>query len=323
MIEVMNTYLFNRKAIYFCDHNVTWTIHIVLTLLIIVGGMQILCESNICDEFRGSRGDACRVKIDVPTNCAGNSGRSCSLIFHFHGAGGNNNRAKFQDQIRKPDLQPGFIGVYPQGVDRQWNTGSQKGIGNIDEGAFISEIVSTLKKFYQWNGLKFAVGSSNGAAQTNRMATNSGYGFDGVVASATQLISSPVASGPGNLNSNIITEYTRPIAYLSLHGSADTVIPANGGELFKTGFILSSVDDTLDRFAALNSCKNSTNRLATSILNSGSISTATIKRFSCPSIVPVEGVMVEQGGHGVGRSIDGVSKNEYIFNWILAVRNNL
>ena len=289
--------------------------------------MQILCESNICQNFQSTRGDACRVKMDIPRNCAGEAGKSCSLLFFFHGAGGNNDRSYFKDQVHDQSSGTGFIGIYPQGVDKQWNTGSQGSIAQIDEGMFVEAIVSSLEQYYNWNGLKFAVGFSNGAAQTNRMAVNSGYGFDGVVASATQLISSPSTSGAGNLNQNTITEQTRPIPYLSLHGSADTVIPANGGELFNTGFILSSVADTLKDFATLNDCSDANNpgsvTTIPAVLSSGSSSTAALTRYQCDAGLPVEGVMVDQGGHGVARTINGMTMADYIFDWLLSLRENI
>merc|ERR1712183_751269 len=113
-------------------------------------------------------------------------------------------------------------------------------------------------------------------------------------------------------------EQTRPIAYLSLHGSADPVIPANGGELFNTGFILSSVADTLKDFATLNDCSDCSNNPGSvttipAVLSSGSSSTAALTRYQCDGGLPVEGVMVEQGGHGVAKTINGMTMGDYIF----------
>merc|ERR1739844_615982 len=61
--------------------------------------MQILCESNICENFQSTRGDACRVKMDIPRICAGEAGKSCSLLFFFHGAGRNNKEEYLEDQL--------------------------------------------------------------------------------------------------------------------------------------------------------------------------------------------------------------------------------
>ena len=295
------------------------------------GDMQFLCEDDLCKQFGKERGkEACRVKFDIPEKCAGPAGKSCSLLFFFHGGNGNNNVANFKDQVRGKYPGKGFIGVYPQGVEKQWNTGSQAKIPQIDEGPFVTAIVSTLKKHYNWNGLKFAAGYSNGAAQVNRIAVNSGYGFDGIAAAASQLIASPPTGGPGKFDKNTITEKTKPIPYLSLFGSEDPIIPAEGGssKVFskECNYILSSVADTMKDFATLNGCvdandpKDVTTIMATA---GGKKLDTTVTRYDCDDSLPVQGVMVIGGGHGVAGNIDRIPMKQYIFNWFLALRSNL
>ena len=84
--------------------------------------------------------------------------------------------------------------------------------------------------------------------------------------------------------------------------------------------------DTLKSFARLNKCNDANDSPFTTIvpavLNSGSTSTATVTRFSCGAKVSVQGVMVNEGSHGVARSINGISRQNYIFNWIVALRAN-
>ena len=288
--------------------------------------MQILCEVNLCEKFESTRGkDACRVKMDIPVKCAGKAGKSCSLLFYFHGSGGNNNRASFEKQVRQKHSGPGFIGIYPQGVNNGWSTGSN---GKRDEGRFVTEIVATLKKYYGWKGLKFAAGGSNGGAFVNRIAVNSGYEFDGIAALAGQLIASPPTGGPGKLNRNTITKQTKPIPYLELHGSEDPVIPASGGtpKVFgpESNDILSTVDETLEAFAALNNCagKNVKTISAGTTKNAEDLK-AIVTTYDCNASFPVQGVMVIKGNHGVAGNIGGIAKNQYIFNWFLALRENL
>merc|ERR1711890_38086 len=99
---------------------------------------------------------------DIPEKCVGEAGKSCTLLFMFHGRGGNNNRAGFGEAVRGKYSGPGFIGIYPQGVRVGGTTGWYTKSDSIDEGRFVKTIVSTLKKYYGWNGLKFAAGGSNG-----------------------------------------------------------------------------------------------------------------------------------------------------------------
>ena len=279
--------------------------------------VQALCEVDLCKEFEKERGKAaCRVNMDIPDKCNGKAGKSCTLLFYFHGSGGNNKKASFKKEVRSKYSGPGFIGIYPQGVKK----------GEVDEGRFIKAIVSALKKYYGWNGLKFAVGSSKGANQANRIALNSGYGFDGVAAMATQLLASPPTSGLGELNQNTITNTTKPIPYLNLHGSADKAIPANGGKAFFGGLFL-SVADTLKAFATLNDCadKNEPSDIKTipAVEKTKNDLKAIVTTYDCKASLPVQGVMVINGSHSIATKIGGVSKLQYVFNWFLALRKNL
>ena len=301
------------------------------------GKMQVLCEENIREIFLHSRCtvskfDACKVRMDIPSNCEGEAGRSCTLLFFFHGANGRNEDARFEKQIRggikeeEGSSFKGFIGIYPQGVGG-WQTGCQtKFDPKVDEGAFVTAIVSILENYYGWDGLKFAVGGSNGAAQTDRMAVNSGYRFDGIVAVAGQLIKTPKISGPGIFNKNTITETTKPIPYLSLHGDADPKIPASGGTMFNNPlFELSTVADTLNEFSTLNHCSGS--KADTVPIQYENIkTTAVITTFDCPKGYPVMGVMIKRARHGFwlqGWQIDGLAVSDFIFTWLVNLRNEL
>ena len=50
---------------------------------------------------------------------------------------------------------------------------------------------------------------------------------------------------------------------------------------------------------------------------------AIVTKYDCKPSLPVQGVMVMDGNHKVAKYVDGISKFEYIFNWFLALRENL
>ena len=74
-------------------------------------------------------------------------------MFFFHGAGGTNAGwgNKLKDIIH--DGSSSFIGLYPQGVNNQWNTGSQSGnTAQMDDVLFTKTVLSdVLGAFYNWN----------------------------------------------------------------------------------------------------------------------------------------------------------------------------
>ena len=86
------------------------------------------------------------------------------------------------------------------------------------------------------------------------------------------------------------------MAYLSLHGSADKVIPPAGGTLpvtEKEGFRLHSVTESTQLFARLNGC-DATPALSSvdARLESGP-TTADVTTYSCSAATPVQAYMVQ------------------------------
>ena len=161
----------------------------------------------------------------------------CLLL---HGSGGNsmNHFWRTRDIIHTTgSSQQPLIGIFPQGAGNVWNTAGQS---NVDDMAFILAIVTRLRVMGA-TGRLYAFGSSNGAALAQRIGTNGGMGFTGIIPSATQLSSSPERSGPSphDYNYPTVGSSTRAIAVLMLHGSADTTIPVGGGRLFFTSTYLS------------------------------------------------------------------------------------
>lgn len=175
--------------------------------------------------------------------------------------------------------------------------------------AFVSGSVDTLRSFFSHEGRLYAFGHSNGAALANRLAVNGAMDFHGVVCSATQLLSAPASSGPAPHNQNLPGSWSEPVTYLSLHGSDDQTIPAAGGALLvsqKAGVQLHSVAESTRLFAELNACLAApdTSEVSSSIPGSqAASSTATVTRYRCGPTVPVEGYMVQGGGHGIAATI--------------------
>ena len=151
--------------------------------------------------------------------------------------------------------QQPLIGIFPQGAGNVWNTAGQS---NVDDMAFILAIVTRLRVMGA-TGRLYAFGSSNGAALAQRIGTNGGMGFTGIIPSATQLSSSPERSGPSphDYNYPTVGSSTRAIAVLMLHGSADTTIPVGGGRLFFTSTYLSSTAQSIQLWAHVGGCTGS------------------------------------------------------------------
>ncbi|GMI08645.1 hypothetical protein TrVE_jg11350 [Triparma verrucosa] len=274
------------------------------------GSPITLCSEQICSLWSGRGTTACKVLMDVPSTCTGAAGQKCPLIFFFHGAGGQN--SMWVNSVG-PDIHDGtndFIGIYPQGVDNQWNTGSQSGaVSEVDDVAFVVSIKNDiLKKYFSWDGSFFAYGHSNGAALANKLAAN-GVGFHGIAAAASQLIQTPESSADPAGSSYLYNTIPNPVAQLipmlSLHGDSDGTIPYDGGVLFGGPYVLYSEADSQRIYADLNGCTSDETYSETTVpavTDSGVTSTATKYTYDACNVV---GYKVSGGDHGVANSIDG------------------
>ncbi len=272
------------------------------------------------------RSVACSVLLDVPTACARPTSSSydpsCAIVFFFHGAGGNSMSHfwRTRDIIHTTTAAQQLIGVFLQGAGRVWNTAGQS---TADDMAFVLAIITRLRALGA-TGRLYAFGSSNGAALAQRIGTNGGLGFTGIVASATQLSASPERYGPPphDYNYPTVGSATRGVAVLMLHGSADTTIPIGGGRLFQTSTYLASTADTMQLWAHVNGCTGapSVNSLSATY-GAATTTSATLTAFTCPATTPVEYVETRCAGHGGAASINGVQVMQYVATFIHRVES--
>ena len=284
-------------------------------------------SSSIC----GSRNDgrsSCDVELDVPTLCAEASSSTCPIVLFLHGAGGGNTGFKKNSGVH----DEGVIGVYPQG-ENGWNTGPKSSNSchwsnlscttDPDEGDFIAAIIAELRN-QGANGNIYVIGSSNGAALAHRLAANAGneLPIKGIVVKITQLLASPEQSGPGILNFNkpsLSTDRTTPpVSILSVMGTADGLIPYEGGSSSVFGgeseFQLMPALDSMEFWATHNGCSGAKNPSISSHNSDIGTGTAVKYKYSgCPDGIVVEHYAVEGGEHSnTGRAIIDGEAVDYV-----------
>lgn len=177
------------------------------------------------------------------------------ILFHIHGGGGVAKTTPSLSFGRFNDLadKEGFIVVYPEGVDKNWNDGrrlegEQTWEENIDDVGFIVAIVEQLKKDYSIDSDKiFTSGMSNGGFMSSRLICDR----------------SDVFSGAAIVTATLSTTYlpkcnpTNPVAVMIMNGTDDKLVPYDGGEIkvFKKrrGEIVST-DDYVDFWKNKNAC---------------------------------------------------------------------
>uniref|UniRef100_A0A7S3QAT6 Feruloyl esterase n=2 Tax=Chaetoceros debilis TaxID=122233 RepID=A0A7S3QAT6_9STRA len=263
----------------------------------------------------------CDVELDVPSACATTGNvfiPSCPIVFFLHGAGGNNDNFKNRSGVH----EAGYIGVYPQG-EAGWNTGPKNSNNcdwtdyscttDPDEGDLVKAIIAEIRS-QGGTGNVYVSGTSNGAALAHRLAANGGteLPIKGIIATVTQLLSSPPRSGPGTLNYNqpSSSRGNPAVSILSIMGTDDDLIPYEGGSSGVFGgddsFQLMPALTSMSTWATHNGCSGSyTNSEFSSDQGDN---TATLYDYSagCPPGVLVEHYAVNGGKHNAGGAkIDG------------------
>ena len=277
--------------------------------------------------------EKCAVELDVPQACAGQQ-LACPIVFFLHGSGGTNKWFSRTSKVH----DAGYIGIYPQGEDG-WNTGPKNSnaclwsdfdcTNDPDEGDLVASIITELR-IRGAVGNVYVIGNSNGAALAHRLAANAGTDLPikGIVAKVTQLLSGPERSGPGTLNYNIPSADTSAVSVLSIMGTADGLIPYEGGSspVFNgvTEFKLMSALESMEFWAKHNGCGDGTSVNTSQHTTDQGTGIATKYVYvGCPSGIIVEHFAINGGGHGAGGATIDSEDIDYVvaYDFIKRVEN--
>jgi len=284
------------------------------------------------------------VLMDVPKACAG-ANSSCPVLLMLHGHNGHNDGFAHTNQSLV--FEYSFIGLYPQGEMYEgltgWNDGSMDGLTcayddytctqDPNDGLFIAKILSTVKGLGAL-GRVYAYGTSNGANEVQILASNAVQHFDalpivGIATRSGQLLSAPArsAANPYNYNQPCAGDAgctsTRKMAQLSMHGTADTIIPYTGGSRFGSDvFTLMDEKASDELWATQNGCEAgkivSSNVSATYPSETGTDVSSTATHFvwtGCPSAAPIELYKVWGAPHGAADTLEGKNSQIVVFDF--------
>jgi polyhydroxybutyrate depolymerase len=147
------------------------------------------------------------------------------LILHGGGKADGYKTAEHTGYNKIADRE-GFIAVYPNGIDSQWNDGrgktfrKKKGNENIDDVGFISSLIDYLIENYKVDPKRiYVTGLSNGGMMTLRLGCE--------LASKLAAIAPVIANMPEKIVSDCNPDDTLPV--LIMNGTADPLVPWEGG----------------------------------------------------------------------------------------------
>ncbi len=218
-------------------------------------------------------------------------GQLLPLVVVLHGGSSTGRGMRQMTGMDARADQAGFVALYPNGYLESWADGrktSRADVAGVDDVRFISSLV---KQVANDTGIDlsrvYVTGMSNGGFMTARLACESSELFAAVAVVA--------ATMPQNVT--LACKPARGVPFLLIHGTADTFVPAAGGQITKgnIGLILST-DLTVDFWREINGCSkedtlNTINRVADG-------TSVEVSRFSsCVTRADVVFYKVLNGGH--------------------------
>jgi polyhydroxybutyrate depolymerase len=148
------------------------------------------------------------------------AGNPASLVINLHGLGGSGIQQDLLSGMSAKADEAGFIAVHPEGRGdpQSWYVGPAVG-GQQEDVQFIRDLINCLKGQLTIDADRiYATGFSNGGGMVNRL----GCDLADVIA----------AIGPvsGAYLSHDACQPTRPVPVVAFHGTADEIVPYEGGE---------------------------------------------------------------------------------------------
>ncbi|BBY28910.1 PHB depolymerase family esterase [Mycolicibacterium sediminis] len=155
------------------------------------------------------------------------SASPAGLVINLHGAGMTGGEQAAVTNYDAVGDRHGFAVVYPDGIDFSWADGRGASVPDrtgVDDVGFLVALAEQISRDYGIDpGRVYATGMSAGGFMASRLACDRA---DVVAAIA------PVA---GTLGSGVPCAPSRPVSVLEVHGTADPVVPFNGGPMLGRG----------------------------------------------------------------------------------------
>jgi polyhydroxybutyrate depolymerase len=143
-------------------------------------------------------------------------GTAYPLVLNFHGFTSNAQEEEDLTGMSAKADSAGFIVVYPEGLNKRWNTGPGPD-GDADR-QFVRDLIAALSEKYTIDPKRiYATGLSNGGGMTDRL----GCEMSDIIAA--------IAPDSGAYNFWQDCSPSRPVPVLAFHGLDDKVVPYTGG----------------------------------------------------------------------------------------------
>lgn len=214
------------------------------------------------------------------------SDRPNGLVINLHGAGMTGAQQAAVTGYDAVADRYGFVVAYPDGIDTTWADGRGASLPDrqgVDDVGFLAALIDRLTREYQIPpGRVLVTGMSAGAFMANRL-----------VCERADLVTA-IAPVAGTLGAGLPCAPSRPVSVMAVHGTADPVVPFDGGTMVGRGgpSDIVSAPALAERWREINRCPGP---LVNEPANSGEISESAAT--GCADGTEVVLVRINGGGH--------------------------
>ena len=250
-------------------------------------------------------------------------GGPVGLVLSLHGGGGTGTGQQGLTDLDAVADANNLLVVYPDGYDKSWADGrgaSPADRHHVDDVGFLVALAGKLQSDYNIApGHVFATGMSNGGFMTNRLACDRADVFAAIA---------PVA---GTLGTGVACNPSRPVSVLEAHGTADPLVPFNGGDVRGRGGVSHSiaVNAMVAKWRSADGCQGDPSAQVLPGVGDGTV----VHRFdytNCAAPTEVVLYQIDNGGHTwpggkqylpqaiIGRTSHALDASEMIATFFLA-----
>jgi polyhydroxybutyrate depolymerase len=212
------------------------------------------------------------------------------LVLNLHGGGGTGVGQQGLTDFDAVADANNLLVAYPDGYDKSWDDGrgaSPADRRHVDDVGFLVALAAKLQNdFGVPAGHVFATGMSNGGFMANKLACDRADVFAAIA---------PVA---GTLGAGVACNPSRPVSVLEAHGTADPLVPFNGGDVHGRGGISHaiSVNSMVDKWRLADGCQGDPSTEELPDVGDGTF----VRRFdstACAASSEVVFYRIDGGGH--------------------------
>lgn len=240
-------------------------------------------------------GDERSYEIHVPDFPAPDAG--WPLVIAVHGLGSDAAGVRARSGFDDIADEEGFIVAYPDGLARAWiDAGIGDTIANTDIASlnldFFNALIDEIDSTYGLDERRiYVTGISNGGMFSFHVACN----MSDRIAAVGLIAAASISQSFDNCDP------AEPVAYIAFHGTSDTVVPYEGGQIVP-GFDelgeFQSAHQAAEFWATVNGCQSEPAREQLPDTNSGDTSIAYRESWQpCESGRPVQLITLDGSGH--------------------------